>query len=130
MEHVSGAGLRPGGLEYLQKLAGDELRGSLVDSFLDRGPERIREIVQGARAGDVERVARVARSLRVSGGHLGCSRLEVMAGRFEALASAGGVSRVVRIRELVPVLVLLMAELTRELRSERALAEPASANAA
>lgn len=86
---MHGEVLDPTILGELLDLGGEEDREfvvELVDLFLRDAPAKVEAIVEGAMAGDLERVERAAHSLKGSAGNLGAIALQRLA---ETLQNAG-----------------------------------------
>jgi two-component system, sensor histidine kinase and response regulator len=99
-------------LERLRRVGGNTLVHRLLELYLANGPERIRSLSDGAAAGDVQRVERVAHTMKSSAGNLGAARLQRTAEALEAGAAAGMIDD-----ELVARLVREYDEAAAALRS-------------
>lgn len=76
-------------LRSLQDDASPRFFRDLIDQFLAQGREKLVELREGLRSQDVERIARVAHTLRGSAGSLGARRLSFLAGAVEDDLRAG-----------------------------------------
>ena len=91
-------------VEELLALTGDgdpELLLDLIHMFLEDAPSKLEAIAQGLEAGDMERVAHAAHSLKGSAGNLG---IHMVQDDCDKLQVAGRQQQVDVVRELVPQL--------------------------
>ena len=81
--------MEPSAIERLRRLGGANLVRQMLELYLAQGPERIHALVEGAGAGDADRVERAAHTMKSSAGNVGALRLQHTAERLEAAAGAG-----------------------------------------
>lgn len=78
-------------LDRLRSIGGGDLVRRMIELYLDGGPGRIRNVTEGAAAGDISAVERAAHSIKSSAGNLGAIRLQRTAEALEAAAAAGAI---------------------------------------
>lgn len=66
----------------------------IITIFLDYAPERVRETIAGAEAGDASRVRQAAHSIRSSSAYLGATRMRQVLERLERDAEGGSLEAV------------------------------------
>jgi CheY-like chemotaxis protein/PAS domain-containing protein len=98
-------------LKQLRDDAGPDLVSELIASFMSETDERLLRMQAATPAGDFESVATDAHAMKSSSGTFGALRLQSLAERLEAAASASDASLV---SELLDVLPDLVAESWRE----------------
>jgi HPt (histidine-containing phosphotransfer) domain-containing protein len=78
----------PSFIQRLEKMGGVKLRDDLINMYIERTPERLREITDGLAGKHFESIARAAHSLISSAGNLGGTGVSALASRLEASALA------------------------------------------
>lgn len=73
-------------LEWLREMGGEDFLRGIVEGFFDSVPERIQRARNSSKAGDLEAVAQIARSLKSSAGDIGAVNLYEVARRAELAA--------------------------------------------
>jgi two-component system sensor histidine kinase/response regulator len=94
--------LNPVALELIADLgrdSGTDLLRQIVTIFLETGDQRVREILDGAQAGDLDRIQKTAHSLRGGAGQLGAIELAELCRKLEVAARAGDVDGCGRLAE-------------------------------
>ena len=73
-------------LEWLEEMGGEDFLGGIVEGFLDSVPAEIQRARNSSKAGDLEAVAQITRSLKSSAGNIGATNLYEVARRAELAA--------------------------------------------
>lgn len=89
-------------VQWLREMGGEAFARDNVDRFLDTVPEGIRSVRQSSAAGDLQAVAQVARSLKLSAGNVGAVNLYEMARRTELAARQEDAAAVAHLVERLP----------------------------
>lgn len=76
-------------LERLQEWGGEELKGKMIELFMENGQERIDGVIDGFDREDWELAERSAHSLKSAAANLGAARLRTTAARVESLLESG-----------------------------------------
>ncbi len=76
----------PGPLNEIGHDLGPERVRELIELFLDHSPERLRQVRDGQRSGDLEASAGALHSIRSSAAMIGANELTDVAGAMEKLA--------------------------------------------
>jgi two-component system, sensor histidine kinase and response regulator len=108
-------------IDRLRRLGGVELLTGMTTLFRTHGAARVRSMVEGATAGDLQQVARAGHSLKSTAANVGGVALAALAAQVEASAEAGDTEAV---GALVPEAERRLAELLEWLAEQ--LAEPES----
>lgn len=88
MTDTGAALLEEAALDKVRAIGGNVLLARLIDSFLEHAPPRVAAARAGQQAGEMDAVARATHSLKSTAGNLGARRLQFLAERVEALATA------------------------------------------
>ncbi|HEY3841559.1 MAG TPA: Hpt domain-containing protein [Bryobacteraceae bacterium] len=100
---------------------GGELLNHLIDLFLEDAPQAIADLHQALAAADAPAIARLAHTIRGTGGYFGAHRFQALCGTIEVAGRTG---------DLAPVAGLLacasreLQEVTSALNAERQLSNP------
>ena len=78
-------------MERLTRIGGDSLRQKVIVLFLQRGPELLADIVQGAARSDAPAIEAASHSLKSSAGNIGAGALQAVCLRVEKRAEAADV---------------------------------------
>lgn len=106
-------------VDRLRRLGGANLVRQMLELYLAQGPERMKSLVEGAAAGDTDRVERSAHTMKSSAGNVGALRLQQTAEALEAAAGAGVIDHVIverLVREYHESAVVLRGVLGEEKR--------------
>lgn len=111
--------VNPAAVDRLRRLGGANLVRQMLELYLGQGADRMDSLVEGAAAGDADRVERSAHTMKSSAGNVGALRLQQTAEAVEAAAGAGVVDHVMverLVREYHESAILLRGVLEEEKR--------------